>query len=77
MKPKFWTLEQTTLVAQYILRLLPAMKKLNMQDYTAMPSNRRRVIGSSAPLELERLSSAEYKELYKSPLQVTREHCTC
>ena len=46
-----------------------------MHDYNAMPSNRRRVIGSSAPLELERLSSAEYKELYKSPLQVAREHC--
>ena len=40
-----------------------------------MPSNRRRVIGSSAPLGLERLSSAEYKKLYKSPLQVAREHC--
>ena len=51
------------------------MKKLNMHDYNAMPSNRRRVIGSSAPLGLERLSSAEYKKLYKSPLQVARAHC--
>ena len=76
MKPRFWTLEKITLVAQYILRLLvPAMKKLNMQEYNAMPSNRRRVIGSSAPSGLEPLSDAEYKKLYKSPLQVAREHC--
>ena len=75
MKPKFWTLEQIMLVAQYILRLLPAMVNLYMLDYNTMPSNRRRVIGSSAPLELERLNSAEYNELYKSPLQVAREHC--
>ena len=46
-----------------------------MQEYNAMPSNRRRVICSSAPLGLERSSDAEYEKLYKSPLQVTREHC--
>ena len=47
----------------------------NMQEYNAMPSNHRKVICSSAPLWLERLSDAEYEKLYKSPLQVTREHC--
>ena len=46
-----------------------------MQDFNAMPSQRRRLIGSSMPLNLEILSSDAYKLQYKSPRRVISEDC--
>ena len=64
MKPKCYTLEQIPLIERYVARLLIESRKVNMQDFNAMPSQRRRLISSSMPLNLEKLSSDEYKVKY-------------
>ena len=75
MKPKCYIFEQIPLIERYVARLLIESRKLNMQDFNAMPSMRRRLIGSSMPLHLEKLSSDAYKQRYKSPRRVISETC--
>jgi len=66
-RPGVWTLEQIPVIARYVMLETPYAEVLNMREFTAQTSDRKRLIASKRDLKLQKLSAAEYKEKFISP----------
>ncbi|EGB02299.1 hypothetical protein AURANDRAFT_69008, partial [Aureococcus anophagefferens] len=72
-RPGMWTLEQIPVIARYVMLETPYAEVLNMREFTAQTSDRKRLIASKRDLKLQKLSAEEYKEKFISPKRMLME----
>ena len=66
-------MEQIPVIARYVMLETPYAEVLNMREFTAQTSDRKRLIASKRDLKLQKLSAEEYKEKFISPKRMLME----